>query len=305
MGACTGAASGSWPTRRQFREYLHREFPEQASEWNDPKGRRQFLKLMSASLALAGVGACTKQPPEKIIPYVRQPEDLVPGRPLFFATAIPFAGVAQPVLVESHRGVRPKSRATPNIPRASAQPTSSLRRRSSACTIRIAPRRSPIAAKSRLGGVSRSSSIGRIPPEGPAGGRTAFSERPDYVAFDCRSDGDDSGRVPESEVAPIRSHRSRRSADGRISRGSWRRGDSLDHGRSGAVFASDRAGRARLIAKAALAPIARCRAPRSRSWRSSALADRRSPSTRLKASSAMQPIWRSNGLPKPQPKAGR
>src|SRR5574338_1025614 len=80
----------------EFREYLHREFPEQAAEWNDPKGRRQFLKLMSASLALAGVSACTKQPPEKIIPYVRQPEQLVPGRPLFFATAIPFAGIAQP-----------------------------------------------------------------------------------------------------------------------------------------------------------------------------------------------------------------
>src|SRR6185503_16347532 len=57
----------------EFREYLHREFPEQASEWNDPKGRRTFLKLMSASLALAGVGACTKQPPEQIIPYVRRP----------------------------------------------------------------------------------------------------------------------------------------------------------------------------------------------------------------------------------------
>ena len=41
----------------EFREYLHREFPEQASEWNDPQGRRNFLKLMSASLALAGVGA--------------------------------------------------------------------------------------------------------------------------------------------------------------------------------------------------------------------------------------------------------
>jgi molybdopterin-containing oxidoreductase family iron-sulfur binding subunit len=88
----------------EFREYLHREFPEQASEWNDPKGRRQFLKLMSASLALAGVGACTKQPTEEIVPYVRQPEDMVPGRPLFFASAIPFSGIAHPVLVESHMG---------------------------------------------------------------------------------------------------------------------------------------------------------------------------------------------------------
>ena len=99
-----------------FREYLHREFPEQASEWNDPKGRRQFLKLMSASLALAGVGACTKQPAEKIIPYVRQPEDLVPGRPLFFATAIPFAGIAQPVLVESHEGHPTKVEGNPEHP---------------------------------------------------------------------------------------------------------------------------------------------------------------------------------------------
>jgi MoCo/4Fe-4S cofactor protein with predicted Tat translocation signal len=100
----------------QFREYLHREFPEQASEWNDPKGRRQFLKLMSASLALAGVGACTKQPPEKIIPYVRQPEDMVPGKPLFFATAVPFAGFAQPVLVESHEGHPTKVEGNPEHP---------------------------------------------------------------------------------------------------------------------------------------------------------------------------------------------
>jgi molybdopterin-containing oxidoreductase family iron-sulfur binding subunit len=100
----------------EFRQYLHREFPEQASEWNDPKGRRQFLKLMSASLALAGVGACTKQPLEHIVPYVRQPEDLVPGRPLFFASAIPFSGYAQPVLVESHMGRPTKIEGNPEHP---------------------------------------------------------------------------------------------------------------------------------------------------------------------------------------------
>jgi MoCo/4Fe-4S cofactor protein with predicted Tat translocation signal len=88
----------------EFREYLHREFPEQASEWNDPKGRRNFLKLMSASLALAGVGACTKQPSETIVPYIKQPEEIVPGRPLYFASAIPMSGMAMPVLVESHMG---------------------------------------------------------------------------------------------------------------------------------------------------------------------------------------------------------
>jgi MoCo/4Fe-4S cofactor protein with predicted Tat translocation signal len=100
----------------EFREYLHREFPEQASEWNDPKGRRNFLKLMSASLALAGVGACTRQPPESIVPYVRQPEDIVPGRPLYFASAIPMAGIAMPVLVESHMGRPTKIEGNPEHP---------------------------------------------------------------------------------------------------------------------------------------------------------------------------------------------
>src|SRR4029453_4981045 len=99
-----------------FREYLHREFPEQASEWNDPKGRRNFLKLMSASLALAGVGACTRQPPEHIVPYVRQPEDVVPGKPLFFASAIPLGGVARPVLGESHLGRPTKIEGNPDHP---------------------------------------------------------------------------------------------------------------------------------------------------------------------------------------------
>ena len=100
----------------EFRDYLHREFPEQASEWNDPKGRREFLKLMSASLALAGVGACTKQPPEAIVPYVQQPEETIPGRPLFYATAIPMAGVAAPVLVESHMGRPTKVEGNPDHP---------------------------------------------------------------------------------------------------------------------------------------------------------------------------------------------
>jgi molybdopterin-containing oxidoreductase family iron-sulfur binding subunit len=100
----------------QFREYLHREFPEQASQFNDPKGRREFLKLMSASLALAGVTGCVKQPLEQIVPYVRQPENMVPGRPLFFATAIPFGGVAVPALVESHEGHPTKVEGNPQHP---------------------------------------------------------------------------------------------------------------------------------------------------------------------------------------------
>ena len=63
-----------------FQERLYNEFPSQIEAITDPVARRTFLKLMGASLALAGVTACTRQPPEKIVPYVRQPEELVPGQ---------------------------------------------------------------------------------------------------------------------------------------------------------------------------------------------------------------------------------
>ena len=86
----------------EFREMMHREFPKGASEWLDDVSRRGFLKLMGASMALAGMTACTKQPLEPIVPYVRQPEELVPGRPMFFASAFTLGGYGSPVLVESH-----------------------------------------------------------------------------------------------------------------------------------------------------------------------------------------------------------
>jgi MoCo/4Fe-4S cofactor protein with predicted Tat translocation signal len=88
----------------EFQELLHREFPENAAEWNDPVGRRKFLKLMGASFALAGLTACTRQPAEYIAPYVRQPEELVPGKPVFFATAMTLDGFATGLIVESHEG---------------------------------------------------------------------------------------------------------------------------------------------------------------------------------------------------------
>ena len=84
-----------------FREAVQREFPTQAAEWIDPVSRRGFLKVMSASLALAGLAGCTKQPDEPIYPYVKEPEDLVLGRPVYFATAMPFNTGAVPLLVKS------------------------------------------------------------------------------------------------------------------------------------------------------------------------------------------------------------
>ena len=88
----------------EFQEMLHREFPKGASEWVDSFSRRGFLQVMGASLALAGMTGCTKLPLEPIVPYVRQPEEVIPGRPMFYATAITLSGYASPVLVESHLG---------------------------------------------------------------------------------------------------------------------------------------------------------------------------------------------------------
>jgi MoCo/4Fe-4S cofactor protein with predicted Tat translocation signal len=88
----------------EFREMMHREFPKGASEWLDGVSRRGFLKLMGASMALAGMTACTKQPLEPIVPYVKQPEEIIPGRPMFYATAMALGAYATPLLVESHMG---------------------------------------------------------------------------------------------------------------------------------------------------------------------------------------------------------
>ena len=88
----------------EFLKYVRAEFPEPAALMDSGLNRRSFLKLMGASLALAGLNACTKQPEERIFPYVDQPEQLVPGRPLFYATAFPHAGAAIGVLAESHLG---------------------------------------------------------------------------------------------------------------------------------------------------------------------------------------------------------
>ena len=99
-----------------FRERLCNEFPSAIEAISDPVERRTFLKLMGASLALAGVTACTRQPAEKIVPYVRQPEEIIPGRPLFYATAMPLGGVATGLLVESHEGRPTKIEGNPLHP---------------------------------------------------------------------------------------------------------------------------------------------------------------------------------------------
>ncbi len=88
----------------EFQTALHREFPKGASEWIDTVSRRGFLKVMGASLGLAGMTGCVRLPLEPIVPYVRQPEGVIPGRPMYYATASTLGGYANPILVESHLG---------------------------------------------------------------------------------------------------------------------------------------------------------------------------------------------------------
>ena len=85
----------------EFQAAVEREFPAAAQEWVDPVSRRGFLKVMGASMALAGLAGCTKQPDEPIYPYVKAPEDLILGKPMYFATANPLPSGAVPVLVKS------------------------------------------------------------------------------------------------------------------------------------------------------------------------------------------------------------
>lgn len=97
----------------QFREWLHREFPENASEWTSKSGRRQMLKLMAASFGLAGLAAC-RRPVEKILPAAKGVEDYIPGNPLHYATVFTLGSAAFGLQVETHDGRPTKIEGNPN-----------------------------------------------------------------------------------------------------------------------------------------------------------------------------------------------
>ncbi len=87
----------------EFKELVQREFPENASEMTNPVTRRNFLGLMGASIALAGLAGC-RRPVEKIIPYVIKPEEIIPGIAEWYATTMPMGLNAYGVLAKSHEG---------------------------------------------------------------------------------------------------------------------------------------------------------------------------------------------------------
>jgi MoCo/4Fe-4S cofactor protein with predicted Tat translocation signal len=99
-----------------FRDLIEREFPRGASEMTDPVTRRTFIKLMGASLALAGVSACTYMPQEKMTPYTLQPQGRVPGIPLFYASTATLNGYASGILVRSDDGRPTKIEGNPRHP---------------------------------------------------------------------------------------------------------------------------------------------------------------------------------------------
>jgi MoCo/4Fe-4S cofactor protein with predicted Tat translocation signal len=100
----------------EFEEFVKREYPTQAEEWDNSVSRRNFIKVMGASLAFAGLSGCVIQPAEKIVPYVRQPEDIIPGKALFFATAMTLGGVGVGLLGKSNEGRPTKIEGNPDHP---------------------------------------------------------------------------------------------------------------------------------------------------------------------------------------------
>ncbi len=98
----------------EFKEWLHREFPAGASEL-EGVNRRQFVKIMAASFGLAGLGlAGCRQPESKILPYGKQPERVVPGVPMYYATSRPGPHEHIPLVVETHQARPTKVEGNPS-----------------------------------------------------------------------------------------------------------------------------------------------------------------------------------------------
>src|SRR5687768_1385520 len=100
----------------EFEEFVKREYPVHSEDWDNAVSRRTFVKLMGGTLALAGLSGCVIQPPEKIVPYVRPEQDMLPGKPLFFATAMTLRGVATGLLAKSFDGRPVKLEGNPEHP---------------------------------------------------------------------------------------------------------------------------------------------------------------------------------------------
>ena len=227
--------------------------------FEDPKGRREFMTLMGASLALAGLTACTKQPEEKILPYVRQPEQLVLGRPLFFATAAGHDGYARGILVESHEGRPTKVEGNPDHP-------ASLGGSDVFGQAHVLGLYDPDRAKTVLYLGQDRTWGGRAPrcarrsrSRRPRRGGAALPHRPRDLADPRRADGGRPRRLPAGEVGELGAGRPRPHPGGRGPglRGAGRGAVPLRPGRRD----PQPRGRLRRLAPGEPAPRARVRLP--------------------------------------------
>src|ERR1700683_1849688 len=100
----------------EYRAFLENEFPHDPAKELTGTPRRDVLKWMAASAALAGLTGCTKLPEQRIVPYVHPPEEVIPGKPLFYATSMTEGGIATGLLVESHMGRPTKVEGNPGHP---------------------------------------------------------------------------------------------------------------------------------------------------------------------------------------------
>ncbi len=103
----------------EFKQFLEREFPENATEFADPVSRRHFVKIMSASFALAGLGlgatGC-RRPEASLMPFGKAPEHFIYGTYNYYATAMPTRGGAIPLIAKSYEGRPIKVEGNPLFP---------------------------------------------------------------------------------------------------------------------------------------------------------------------------------------------
>ncbi|MDP7031472.1 MAG: TAT-variant-translocated molybdopterin oxidoreductase [Gemmatimonadota bacterium] len=121
MPSMNTGASRTWRTLEEyagtpeFQDLVEREFPSLLPETHSPASRRQFLKVMGASVALAGMAGC-RWPQETIVPFASRPKGLTPGVPQHFATAMDLSGAARPLIATSYDGRPVKLEGNPEHP---------------------------------------------------------------------------------------------------------------------------------------------------------------------------------------------
>ena len=207
----SGASPLVWRSLEEFAgvtaqpEISGHEFLERVDEWLDGPSRRDFLRVSAASLALAGLGGCAYQPAESIVPYVEAPEEVIPGRPLFFASAVPIDGFACGVLVKSEMGRPIKIEGNPAHP-ASLGATDMFRPGHDPGTVR--PR--PVSAVTRGGRIEtwehfQSLALGlRRSPPLEKRRRPAHPDPDGRLAHPGRSAAPALRRIPASQMACLR-----------------------------------------------------------------------------------------------------